>query len=169
APDDGGSPSPADPASDESADEPAVEAPADGREVDVITSAGRLALPAEYEPSIVVEGEGVVWDPRWQQFELGNWVASGVALAIGFGALAIPPTRDRWTHPTQFDWEARKGLLPETEGQRRTADDASDILLTLSINTLLVDTLIVTWWGHDADTVAYQMALINIETLAFNT
>jgi membrane-associated phospholipid phosphatase len=59
--------------------------------------------------------------------------------------------------------------LPETNEQRRTAGDASDIFLTLSINTLLVDTLIVTWWGHDADTVAYQMALINIETLAFNT
>src|SRR5690606_1492941 len=41
--------------------------------------------------------------------------------------------------------------------------------LTVSVNTLLIDTLVVTWWGHDADTVAYQMALINIETLAFNT
>lgn len=143
--------------------------PADGRDVDVITSAGRLALPAEYQPSIVLEGKKVTWDPRWKEFDLGNWVATGAALAIGFGALAIPPTRDRWTRPTEFDWEARRALLPETVSQRKTAADASDILLTLSVNTLLVDTLIVTWWGHDADTVAYQMALINVETLAFNT
>ncbi|HHH30289.1 MAG TPA: phosphatase PAP2 family protein [Polyangiaceae bacterium] len=68
-----------------------------------------------------------------------------------------------------FDEAVRNTLRPNEQGHRNVARDASDIMLMLSINQVLVDTLIVTWWGHDADTVAYNMALMNIEAIAFNT
>lgn len=156
-----------------SAQEPAPKpagVPADDDGVDVITAAGVDEGPPLRQPSITPQGPSyeVRWDPRWKKFELGNYIGTGIMLAATLGSLAIPPTEDRWTQTNSFDVSVRNALKLDTLSGQLTARDASDILLLLSTNLLLVDTLIVTWWGHDAGEVAWEMALMSVEALAFN-
>jgi membrane-associated phospholipid phosphatase len=110
----------------------------------------------------------VKWDPAWRRFELGNYVGTGIMLGATIGSLAIPSTPDRWQQTNSFDTGARNALRLDTESGRNAARDASDILLVVSTNWLLVDTLIVSWWGHDAGDVAWEVALMSVEALAFN-
>jgi hypothetical protein len=138
--------------------------------VDVISGAGKRTRPPNRAPSIVLDREGpqVVWDPRWRKFALGNYILSGLSLGTALGTLAIPPAETRWTGVSGFDAEIRGALRADELDDRQRARDASDILLMVSVNQVLVDTLLVTWWGHDADTVAFQMAMMNIEALTVN-
>jgi membrane-associated phospholipid phosphatase len=48
------------------------------------------------------------------------------------------------------------------------ARDASDLLLTLMTNHLAVDALLVTWWGHGRGSVAWEIAMIDVEALSLN-
>lgn len=109
------------------------------------------------------------WDPRWREFELADYIATLAMGGVAFGSLAIAPNPERWTEVNSFDAEARSALRPTTLEGRHRARDLSDILLTVSINQLLIDTLLVTWWGHGSGEVAWQMALMNVEALAFNS
>jgi membrane-associated phospholipid phosphatase len=140
-------------------------------EIDILSEAGKHFEPAPKKPSIVLDkaGRRVVWDPAWRTFGLGNFIATGLFAGAAIGTLAIPPDDTRWTEENAFDREVRNALRPASMDARLAARDASDVLLSLAINQLLVDTLVVTWWGHDADTVALQMALMNIEAVAFNS
>ena len=47
-----------------------------------------------------------------------------------------------------------------------TADDVSDLLLSFSTTQLLADALLVAWWKHRSQDVAWRMLVINTETLA---
>lgn len=137
--------------------------------VDVITSAGPHETAPKRERSIPKSTEYEVrWDPAWQRFELGNYIGTGVLLAATVGSLAIPPVEDRWLQKNTFDVSARNALRLTTTAGRNTARDASDIMLVVSTNWLLVDTLIVAWWGHDAGDVAWEVALMSVEALAFD-
>jgi membrane-associated phospholipid phosphatase len=137
-------------------------------EVDVISGAGHPEdRPPPRRPSIrPSKKDQVRWNPAWRPFEVGDYVATGLFLAGTFASLVIPPVEDRWTTVNDFDASVRDALRLEGYESRERARDASDILLLFSINQLLVDTFIVTWWGHDAGTVAYEMGLINVETIA---
>ena len=135
--------------------------------IDIITEAGEEA-PPKIGASIVLEKEKVVWDPRWRKFQLADWIFTGVSLASTVGGLLIPSNAERWRTRNDFDVAVRNALRLDGFDARFVARDASDITLMLSLNQLLVDTLVVTWWGHDADTVAWEMALMNTETIAFN-
>jgi membrane-associated phospholipid phosphatase len=141
-----------------------------GDEVDVVTAAGAVEGPpprrATFTPS---KGDRVAWNPAWRPFELFDYVSTGIFLAGSFATLAIPPTEGQWVEANDFDKEVRLLMRGEDDSERERARDASDILLIFSINQILVDTFIVTWWGHDAGTVAYEMALMNVQTLAFNS
>ncbi len=139
-------------------------------DVDVITRAGEFRPPPERRASISLrDGQRVAWHASWRPWELGDWIFTGASVAVAVAGVLIPPTEDRWLARNAFDEAVRDTLRPSRQGQRNLARDASDIMLMLSINQVLVDTLVVTWWGHDADTVAYNMALMNIEAIAFNT
>jgi membrane-associated phospholipid phosphatase len=138
-------------------------------DIDVVTGAGVFESPPPRRPSLTPSPEDkVVWNPAWRPFELVDYVSTGVFLAGSFAVLAIPPTEDRWLVINDLDAEVRKVLRPEGQDGRDAARDASDILLMFAVNQILVDTFIVTWWGHDAGSVAYQMALINVQALGFN-
>ncbi|WP_437317721.1 phosphatase PAP2 family protein [Sorangium sp. So ce385] len=110
----------------------------------------------------------VAWDPRWPRFRVSEYVATGLLAATAFGTLAIPPSEGRWTTVNGFDGSAREALRIRSDRQRETARDASDLLLTLMTNHLAVDALLVTWWGHGRGSVAWEIAMIDIEALAFN-
>ncbi|WP_437968262.1 phosphatase PAP2 family protein [Sorangium sp. So ce260] len=110
----------------------------------------------------------VAWDPRWTRFRVSEYVATGLLAATAFGTLAIPASEDRWTTVNGFDGSARDALRIRSDRQREMARDASDLLLTLMTNHLAVDALLVTWWGHGRGSVAWEIAMIDIETLTFN-
>lgn len=111
----------------------------------------------------------LVWNPDWPRFSLGEGVATGLAMAGALGSLAIPEVEDRWSRPGRFDSWMRNRLRLGTPTLRRRARDASDVLLTLEINLLVVDSLAIAWWVHGSGDVAIQMALIDIEAVALNS
>lgn len=138
-------------------------------EVDIVTAAGKDEGPPRRQRSLPESSDyDVRWNPAWRRFELGNYIGTGILLAATLGSLAIPPAEDRWLGKNTFDVSARHALRPSTRSGQLAARDASDIMLLLSTNLLLIDTLIVAWWGHDAGDVAWEMAMISVEALAFN-
>lgn len=139
-------------------------------DVDIITSAGEFKKPQPRQPSIVLDtGPKVRWNPEWRPFGFVNFIGAGLMAGLAVGSLAIPSDETRWTATNSFDNAIRNFLRPSNSNDRFRGRDASDITLALSINQVLVDTLVVTWWGHDAGKVALQMALMNIEAIAFNS
>ncbi len=148
----------------------APETSGDDSGVDVITAAGAKEAPPKREASITMDTPGVRvrWNPQWTRFGVGNYIGTGVMLAATLGSLMIPPVEDRWLKTNSFDVGARNALLLSTESGQLTARDASDVTLLLSTNLLLVDSLVVAWWGHDAGDVAYEMVMMGVEALAFN-
>jgi len=139
----------------------------DAGDIDIVSGAGEDAGPPVYRPSINLEGVKVKWNPAWRKVGLEHYILIAGSALASFGSLAIPPAAERWNNANPFDFEMRSLLRLPTLSQRNRARDASDVLLTMSINLMLIDTLVVTWWGHDADTVAYQMGWMNIEAVAF--
>jgi membrane-associated phospholipid phosphatase len=130
------------------------------------------ALAQEREPSISLDAPyaGTMrWDPSWRRFDTPEYLATGALAAIGFGTLAIPATPKRWLAVGDIDAAVRETLRIDDPQSSRNARDASDILLTLSLNHLLADALVVSWWGHGNADVAWQMAMIDAQALAFNT
>jgi len=138
-------------------------------EVDIITAAGKAERPPPRKPSIGTQGPALRWDPAWRPFGVGNFVGTGLMIGLAVGSLAIPPDEDRWSTANAFDNSVRNVLRLDGSRARFAARDTSDITLMLSINQLLVDSLVVTWWGYDAGQVALQMTLMNIEAIAFNS
>lgn len=149
---------------------PGASSAGDDLGVDVITAAGEDTGPPKRAPSFDVKEPElkVRWNPAWKRFTLGNYIGTGVLLAATLGSLAIPPAEERWLTRNTFDDNARSVLRLKTQRGRNLARDASDVTLLLATNLLLVDTLIVSWWGHDAGDVAWEVAMMSIEALAFN-
>ncbi len=108
----------------------------------------------------------VRWNPSWPKFRTAEVVTTGVMGITVFAALAIPPEPDRWREIGDFDAGARKVLRLDSHGARNTARDASDLVLTLMINQLVVDAALVAWWGHDRPSVATEMIAMDLEALA---
>jgi len=111
----------------------------------------------------------VQWNERWKRFGWTDLVATTVMATTSLATLAIAPDEDRWTGPNDFDEAVRRAMRLEGLVDRDRARDASDVFLMLAINQMLVDTLVVTWWGHDSQDVAIQMVLMNIEAIAVNS
>lgn len=106
------------------------------------------------------------WDETWPKFRTLEYVVTGVMGVTVFAAIAIPPDPTRWRDVTSFDSEARNIFRAGTAGGRHTANDASDLILAVMVNQLVVDAALVAWWGHDRPSVAAQMILIDLETVA---
>lgn len=121
-----------------------------------------LAPPSAFNPF----HNPVRWDPSWPKFGIGEYITTGVMGAAVFAAKAIPPTPDNWRATNGFDSAARDAIRLRSAGERNTADDASDLILALMVNQLVIDATLVAWWGHDRPSVAWQMVLIDLEALA---
>lgn len=104
---------------------------------------------------------------RWPKFQLYQY-----GLTLGQGALAVAsvaiPGRANFTGTNPFDEAARNALrVPGYDGYLY-ARDASDVGLVLLLNQQLVDTLFVTWWFHDKGSTAFQMGLLDLQTVSFS-
>lgn len=110
----------------------------------------------------------VAWDPAWTRFRTGNYVATGLFTMSAFASLAIPPSAGRWSAVSGFDSAARSTLRIGSPRYRAFARDASDLLLTLTLNHVAADALLVTWWWHGRGSVAWELAMIDAEALALN-
>jgi membrane-associated phospholipid phosphatase len=104
---------------------------------------------------------------RHPTFRTSEYIATGAFVGIALGGLFIPVDPPRWTGPNGLDSAARDALRLEGRDIRGYADDTSDVTLALSINYMLFDSLVIAWWARDKGTVAYEMTMIDIETLAF--
>lgn len=108
----------------------------------------------------------VRWDDGWPRFRTAEYIVTAVAGVSVFAAGMIPPEENRWREMGDFDATARDVLRLRSANDRKTASDASDLLLTLMVNQLVVDAALVAWWGHDRPSVAYQLAFMDAEALA---
>lgn len=131
---------------------------------DATARAGDAAAPPEREAARPELG----WDPSWPRFRASEYVATGLFAATAFATLAISPVEGRWRGANGFDGAARDALRIRSDRQREMARDASDLLLTLMTNQLAVDALLVAWWGHGRGSVAWEIAMIDVEALALN-
>ncbi len=102
--------------------------------------------------------------PTFQLYQLGISIGQG---ALALGSVAIPGG-PRWTGTNGFDEAARNGLRLTDPESSLYARDASDVGLAVLLNMQLVDTLIVTWWYHDKGSTAFQMGLIDLQTISFS-
>jgi membrane-associated phospholipid phosphatase len=110
------------------------------------------------------EGSRRRWRPEWRRFAIGNYILTGVTLAIGAGASAIPPRSKPWTKKNPVDEWGRENLGLTGYNRSGWAQDTSDVLLSVLISSpLLVDALAATYWYRDSHAVAGQMALITAE------
>ena len=66
-----------------------------------------------------------------------------------------------------FDESVRDAIRSRTYDSYIRARDISDVGLTLLINQRFVDSAFVTWWGYDKGSVAWQMAMIDLQTVTF--
>lgn len=99
-----------------------------------------------------------------QMLEL--YVTGGMALAA-VGAVAVGSSTDRWKGGVLFDDDVRRSARVGSYQGRRSARDASDVLLALSMaNPILGDGVLTSYWYHQSPDVAEQILLIDAETLA---
>ncbi len=111
--------------------------------------------------------DAVEWDDDWPRFRTWQYVVTGIQAALAVGSTAIPSGNGRFALQNGFDDEAREALRAETYDGYLLARDVSDVGLVLLINHRVADSLFVTWWGYDKGSVAWQMAMIDAQTLTF--
>lgn len=112
-------------------------------------------------------GKHVVWDEDWPRFRTWQYVAIGAQAAVALGSQAIPAGKGRLDVDNGFDDSVRDALRARTYDGYVRARDISDVGLTLLINQRFVDSAFVTWWGYDKGSVAWQMAMIDLQTVTF--
>lgn len=111
--------------------------------------------------------DGVEWDEDWPRFRTWQYVSLGVQAAVALGSQAIPPGTGRMRIDNGFDDSVRDAIRARTYDGYVRARDISDVGLTLLINQRIVDSAFVTWWGYDKGSVAWQMAMIDLQVVTF--
>jgi hypothetical protein len=131
-----------------------------------VPNTARLSVAAQSRG----KGPPIAWDPAWPTFGTGEYVAAGVGIAASIGAQLASPRARHWRGGVLFDEGFRDAVRPEPYYARQTAEDASDVLVSLVVSyPYAVDALGVAWWYRGSDKVAAQMALINTEAVAIST
>jgi membrane-associated phospholipid phosphatase len=114
-----------------------------------------------------VESPSLEWKTEWRSFGVVDWMVAGTAGAAALVALGIGPRDDGWQGGILFDEDARLVLRAPTESGRHLARDISDILITINASYgLVIDSLLVAAFVHDAPEVAWQLTLINMQAMA---
>jgi len=106
---------------------------------------------------------------KWEhpEFSTADWVATGLAGAVGLAMQFVPSVTPKLDRGLLFDDDVQDALvLEDLEGQR-TVRSVSDVLLTLlTAYPYLVDSLLVAAWYRQSPRAAWQMALINLQSMA---
>lgn len=126
---------------------------------DDLTTPGEVGRP---DPA-----DAIRWEDDWPRFRTWQYVLTGVQGVAAFASTAIPAGGGRVPLRNGFDDDARQALRAETYDGYLLARDVSDVGLVLLINHRVADSLFVTWWGYDKGSVAWQMAMIDIQTVSF--
>jgi len=108
------------------------------------------------------------WNDDWPKAQTYELVLTGVFATTAFVGAALPGT-PKWTSTNGFDDAARKALRLKNPSDQQLAKDASDIGIAVLVNQAAIDDLFVAWWAHKHPAVAWQMAVMDAETLAFTT
>lgn len=124
--------------------------------------------PPPPPPPIDTSLPPLVWKDEWPRFRTWEYVVTGIAAAASFGSLAVPPPSSKWRDINAFDQKSRTALRFPDQDDRDVAKDTSDLLMTMLINQLFFDTLVVTWWWRGQGSIAWQMSMINLEAIALN-
>ena len=119
---------------------------------------------AQATPDRSEEGE-LVWREHWPRFHWAEYATTGVLIGGTILAGVFGPSNVVfWSDGNEFDDHARGGLRVDPPQQSSTAI-ASDVLLGALMAYPYVDAG-VAWLGHGSADVAWQMAMINTESLA---
>ncbi len=135
-----------------------------------------LAAPAAEAPEPRAEpapqaprSTKLVWKPEWRRFDTLDYAITGGLVA---GNLAISwfwPKVDEpsWSGPILFDDPVRDLFVGETERNRRLANRVSDFGWHIGqFYPIVVDAIVVTWLIRGEPDVAWQLGMIDLETLA---
>lgn len=104
---------------------------------------------------------------RWPEFRPYQYGILAVQVVAAIASIAIPGD-PRFEGDNGFDDAARDALRIDIPEGGRYARDASDVGLVLLINQRFIDNLLVTWWWHDKGSTAWQMTLIDAQTVSFS-
>ncbi len=134
-------------------------------------SIGRVPNTAQLSIAAMSRSQGppLAWNPAWPTFRPIEYYVAGAGLGASIAAQIARPRPKHWQGGVLFDEGFRKVARPGAYYARQTAEDASDVLLSLVISyPFAVDALGVAWWYRGSDQVAAQMALINTEALTIS-
>jgi len=111
----------------------------------------------------------VEWDPAWRRF---SWWNAGFTAAFGGAgatiALGVPFSEEGYRGGVLLDEPTRDVMVLPTRRQRDIAGIIGDGAFQFAlVYPYVVDTVAVTWIGNGAPDVAWQMALINLQSQAF--
>lgn len=111
-------------------------------------------------------GKQLVWNEEWSRFD--RWDAAFTALA-GVSTLTTAIVRPLFPFRRGgilFDDAYRRKVRANSYDTRGAYADVSDVLLSLSISgPILVDSLTVAYWYRGSPDVAWEMSLIDVETM----
>ena len=132
-------------------------------------SADRRAGTPELNPTasapIFEKGEPLEWG--WEKFGTTDWILTGVSMGLAVSSYALRGVEAKRQGGVLLDEEARDIVRLPTLQQRQIARDVSDVLLSLrNAFPFLVDSLIITYWHRTSGEAAWQMALIDLQTIA---
>jgi len=108
------------------------------------------------------------WSPRWTRFtELQYTMTAGMAGAVFASDQWLQaPERPNWRGNILLDGETRSWLVAGSASGRLRADGISDVLVFgLVLYPFAIDTLLVTATLHQSYDVAWQMAMIGIQSV----
>lgn len=132
------------------------------------TSTGATADPPPLAPrrplGKKLEPDKFSW--RYPEFRTSEYVVTGIFGGLTIAGLMIPTGGGRWRGENPLDDSVRDALRVSDREGRKMADDVSDITLVTSLNYLAFDAGVVAWWARGKGSVAYQVAAIDVETIA---
>lgn len=111
----------------------------------------------------------ILWDPGWKSFGVGDYVVTGVAAGIAVTSGLVTPLPHHWVGGILFDDAVRNALeiRPTNIGDRYTARDTSDVLLSFAVTSpIFFDSMLTAWYQRRSPEIALQMALIDAEAFA---
>jgi membrane-associated phospholipid phosphatase len=124
-------------------------------------------IATEVRADETTELPDLVWSPEWNQIDTKDYLITGAAGAVALAAALIQPINKKPSSGVFFDEDARDALRQGTTTSRYRARDTSDVLLSLLVTwPFFVDALITGYWYRNAPDVAYNMTIINAETIA---
>ena len=113
----------------------------------------------------VMSGEKLRWN--YPRFSTADWVVTGLFTGAALGMQFISPLETKLERGLLFDDDVQDAIALQDMEDQRTVRSLSDVLLTLiTAYPYLVDSLVVAAWYRQSPRVAWQMALINAQTMA---